>query len=370
MLTATRTRTRRAVAAVAMTAVTVLTVTGCSLMPASWSSALGQSKTVTAYFDDVSGLYEGNDVAVLGMPVGRILSVEPQGTRVKVEMTVDDDVSVPADVTAAIVNTSIVTTRHVELTPAYTSGPTLGGDDVIKHTKSPVEIGTLFDSIDKLVVNLSGDKPGEGPIADLVDITSGIADGNGERLKEALDGLAKAGKTGADNGDAIVDILKSMSKLTTALTDNYPKMLQFSSSLTTVSQMLGDQSVGLVSSLDDLNRTLTNTSEFLANNSGTISSSTGRLSSVIANLSDYSRQVVESIDVAPLLFQNLSNSISAEQGAWRASVLLDKSLVDNELTATLCEAINVDKKGCRTGRLNDFGPDMGIYSGLLGLLTK
>ncbi|MCF8589259.1 MCE family protein [Gordonia liuliyuniae] len=370
MLTMTRARTRRAVAAVAMTAVTVITVTGCSLVPASWSSALGQSKTVTAYFDDVSGLYEGNDVAVLGMPVGRILSVEPQGTRVKVEMTVDNDVSVPADATAAIVNTSIVTTRHIELTPAYTGGPTLGADDVIKHTKAPVEIGTLFDSIDKLVVNLSGDEPGEGPIADLVDITSGIADGNGERLREALDALAKAGKTGADNGDAIVDILKSMSKLTTALTDNYPKMLQFSSSLTTVSQMLGEQSVGLVSSLDDLNRTLTNTSEFLENNAGTISSSTGRLSAVIANLSDYSRQVVESVDIAPLLFQNLSNSVSAEQGAWRASVLLDKSLVDNELTSTLCEAINVNKNGCRTGRLNDFGPDMGIYSGLLGLLTK
>ncbi|MGO3328130.1 MCE family protein [Gordonia sp. (in: high G+C Gram-positive bacteria)] len=370
MLTTNRSGMRRALAAVAVTAATMLTITGCSLIPASWSAALGQSTTVTAYFDDVSGLYEGNDVAVLGMPIGRILSVDPQGTRVKVEMTVDDDVAIPEDVTAAIVNTSIVTTRHVELTPAYTGGPKLGDDGVIKHTKAPVEIGTLFDSIDRLVVNLSGDKPGEGPIADLVDITSGVADGNGERLRDALEALAKAGKTGADNGDAIVDIIKSLSTLTTTLTDNYPKMMQFSSSMTQVSQMLGDQSAGLVSTLGDLNRTLQNTSEFLANNAGTISSSTGRLSAVIGNLSDYSRQVVEAVDIAPLLFQNLSNSISAEQGAWRASVLLDKSLLDNELTTTVCEAIRVDKKGCRNGQLKDFGPDMGVYSGLLGLLTK
>ncbi|GAA4679207.1 MCE family protein [Gordonia humi] len=360
----------RGVAAVAVAAATALTVGACSLMPASWSAALGSAKTVTAYFDDVSGLYTGNDVAVLGMPVGQITDVTPQGTRVKVTMTVDDDVKVPEDVTAAIVNTSIVTTRHIELSPAYTGGPTLDDDGVIKNTKAPVEIGTLFDSIDQLVVNLSGDRPGEGPLADLVDITSGIADGNGERLRAALDGLAKAGKTGADNGDAIVDILKSLSSLTTALTDNYPKMTAFSSSMTQVAQMLGDQSDGLVATLDDLNRTLANTSEFLEDNANTISSSTGRLSAVIANLSDYSRQVVETIDVAPLLFQNLSNSISAEQGAWRASVLLDKSLLDNELTVKLCEAINIDKKGCRTGRLDDFGPDLGIYSGLLGLMTK
>ncbi|GEE03306.1 putative MCE family protein [Gordonia spumicola] len=361
---------RRGLAAIAVAAAVAVGVSGCSLMPTSWTTALGQAKTVTAYFDDVAGLFEGNDVAVLGMPVGRITNVEPQGTRVKVQFTVDNDVPVPEDVTAAIVNTSIVTTRHIELTPAYTKGPQLGDGGTVAKTESPVEIGTLFDAIDSLVRNLSGDKPGTGPIADLVDVTSGIADGNGAKLRDALNALSSAAKTGADNGDAITDILKSMSTLTSALTDNYPKMMRFSSSMTEVSRMLGDQSVGLVSTLDDLNRTLKNTSEFLEANADTISSSTGRMAAVTANLSDFSREVVDAIDTAPLLFQNLSNSISAEQGAWRASVLLDKSLIDNEMTNRLCEAINMNKKGCRTGQLADFGPDLGIYSGLLGLLQK
>src|SRR5690606_13611578 len=113
-------------------------VTGCSLVPATWKAAFGQAKTVTAYFDDASGIFEGNDVAVLGMPVGRVTSVEPQGTRVKVKLTVDNDIDVPADVTAAIVNTSIVTTRHVELSPTYKSGPKLDDGATIKKTKSPV----------------------------------------------------------------------------------------------------------------------------------------------------------------------------------------------------------------------------------------
>ncbi|MFT4085669.1 MAG: MCE family protein, partial [Gordonia sp. (in: high G+C Gram-positive bacteria)] len=310
------------------------------------------------------------DVAVLGMPVGRITAVEQQGTRVKVTMAVDKDISIPKDATAAIVNTSIVTTRHIELTPAYTEGPKLAADGVVPNTKSPVEIGTLFDSLDSLVKNLSGDRPGEGPLADLVDITSGVADGNGERLREALDGLEKAGRLGRDNGDAIADIIKMMSQLTTALTDNYPKMLAFSNSVTQVSEMLGEQGPGLDATLANVNQTLANTSSFLQANSGNISSSTGKLAALAANLSDYSREVVDTVDMGPLLFQNLANSVSAEQGAWRAQVLLDKSLLDNEMLAKFCEAINLQKNGCRTGRLKDFGPDLGVYSGLLELSKK
>ena len=48
-------------------------------------------------------------------------------------------------------------------------------------------------------------------------------------------------------------------------------------------------------------------------------------------------------------------------------VLLDKTLLDNELLAEFCEAINLQKDGCRTGKLKDFGPDLGIYSAMLEL---
>ncbi|MGB3303200.1 MAG: MCE family protein [Gordonia sp. (in: high G+C Gram-positive bacteria)] len=363
-------RRKRAIVGAALATVTALTVTGCSLVPATWTAAAGQANTVTAYFDDVSGIYDGNDVAVLGMPVGRVTSVEPQGTRVKVTMTVDNSIDVPADVTAAIVNTSIVTTRHIELSPTYQEGPKLEDGGVIKNTESPVEIGTLFDSIDAIVKSMSGDRPGEGPIADFVDVTSGIASGNGEKLREALAALSKAGKLGADNGDALVAIIKNLETLTTALTDNYPKMKQFSSSITQVSEMLGNQSVGLVASLGDLNQTLQNTSDFLSGNSGLIGASTGRLAALLANLSDFSREVVETIDQTPMVFQNLSNSVSVEQGAWRAGVPVDKSLLDNQSLSALCRVIQLDKRGCETGQLKDFGPDLGIYSGLLGLMSK
>ena len=51
--------------------------------------------SVTAQFDSAAGLYEGNTVAVLGMPVGKVTTITPKGGYVEVEFTVDKDVAGP-----------------------------------------------------------------------------------------------------------------------------------------------------------------------------------------------------------------------------------------------------------------------------------
>ena len=38
------------------------------------------SKTVTAYFPRTVSVYEGSDVRVLGVPVGKVETVTPEGT--------------------------------------------------------------------------------------------------------------------------------------------------------------------------------------------------------------------------------------------------------------------------------------------------
>ncbi|HEY9314124.1 MCE family protein [Williamsia sp.] len=367
MLNRTKSELRRTIIVVAVLLTTALVGSGCSLIPEGWKHAAGQSIKLTAYFDSVAGLYVDNDVSVLGMPVGRVLSITPQGEHVKVEFTVDTDVPIPADATAAIINTSLVTTRHIELSPTYAEGAKLKDGDTVAKAKAPVEIGTLFDSVDNLVQEFQSDPDGNGPLGDMLTISAGIFGDNGQRMKTAIEELSKFAQVGVDNGDALVEVIKNMSALTTELVDNYPKMTAFSASLTEVSQMLGEQSPGLQATLEALNQTLNNTATFLETNTSTLSGAMGRLAGLISNLSDYSRQLVDTIDVAPLAFDNLANSVSTEQGAWRAQLLVDKSLLDNELLSTFCEAINLHADGCRTGKLKDFGPDLGVFSALVEL---
>lgn len=77
----------------------------------------GSVKHVTAYFNRTVGLYAGNDVRVLGAPVGEVRSVEPEGAKVRVEMTYDADREAPANARALVVSPTLVSDRHVQLAP-------------------------------------------------------------------------------------------------------------------------------------------------------------------------------------------------------------------------------------------------------------
>src|SRR5690606_16854313 len=70
-------------------------------------SNIGTTK-ITATFKSTVGIYSGSDVRILGVAVGKVDSVEPQGDKVKVTMTVDRGIPLPEDVRAGQVTPSVV----------------------------------------------------------------------------------------------------------------------------------------------------------------------------------------------------------------------------------------------------------------------
>src|SRR5262249_12679522 len=89
------------------------------------------TKTVTAHFPRAVSVYKGTDVRVLGVNVGRVTAVIPEGNSVRVDMEYDADVDVPRDAKAVVVTPTLVADRFVQLTPVYTSGPTMkSGADI------------------------------------------------------------------------------------------------------------------------------------------------------------------------------------------------------------------------------------------------
>ena len=78
---------------------------------------------VVAYFENSNGIYVGDDVRILGVNVGRIHKIEPQPDRVKISFWYDSKYKVPAEANAAILSPTLVTSRALQLTPVYTSGP-------------------------------------------------------------------------------------------------------------------------------------------------------------------------------------------------------------------------------------------------------
>src|SRR4051794_4921479 len=115
---------------------------------------------VTAYFPSATGLYKGDPVKVMGVVVGKVSSVKPDGDRVRVELEIRSQ-PVPADARAAIVAPSLVSERFVQLAPAYTVGKKMASGGVIPLNRTAIPVS--FDDVKRELTDLAtalGPAPG------------------------------------------------------------------------------------------------------------------------------------------------------------------------------------------------------------------
>lgn len=337
---------------------------GCSAIPVSLRL---DSIRISADFDSAAGLFVGNDVAVLGVPVGRVDAIEQRGTFVEVRMTIDGRIELPADAMAALVSPQFITNRHVELTPPYTGdGPTLGDGAHIplERTRTPVELDRILRNFEQLGAALRGDDT-DGPMASRVQFP--MLDGNGDRIRETLDALAGAFEVTLANRDQISNTVIKLNELTAVVAGNDQTVRDFSARLTELVTLLAEQAPGLAAVLAQVNEFVANTSAVLAENQVPLTEAVRRLVGITGQMRDNARGLTEIVDVTPLLFENLTRAVSLEHQALRLHLLTDKSLLDNETLSVLCERLLVRADGCRTGKLMDFGPDFGLTAALLGL---
>nr|WP_296765089.1 MCE family protein [Rhodococcus sp. (in: high G+C Gram-positive bacteria)] len=358
----------RVAAAVSLTAVSVSSA-GCGL-PRSISSATGSTITITADLDNAAGLYEGNEVAVLGMSVGTVDSIEAQGSHVRITMTVDGSVQLPADLDVATISTSVVTDRHVELTPPYSgSGPVLvdGAHVPLAKTHVPVEIDRVLAAVTRLSSTLADDSDGNRPIADLLAVTNEGLTGNGAKIRSTLDDLSAALAVGVDNQDSLTSLITSVSELTRISAENDTQIRDFSSSMAQVFGEAGDQSAALGDTVAQVDQIADQLSGLVETNRASFPALFADLQTAVSGLADHGRELSETIDTAPTLFRNLENATDPVSKALRVHFLTDRTVFDTELVNKFCEQIQMKSEGCRTGRVYDFGPDFGISAALLGL---
>ena len=139
-----------------------------------------ESTTFTLQFTDTTGLYVGNDVQTIGVRIGEVTKIEPKGTARRRDGTCRR--AGAADVGAIIMQSSLVTDRFVELTPAWTKGATIATGAVVplERTKAPANVDDIFAAVDDLLVALSDTTKDGKDIGDLLSVTAEQLDGKGE----------------------------------------------------------------------------------------------------------------------------------------------------------------------------------------------
>lgn len=334
-----------------------------------------EERTITAQFDNAIGLYTGNTVAVLGMPVGQVASITPKGGYVEVVLDVDPEVQIPTDVKAVTVGTSILTDRHVELTPPYTGGPTLPERAVLRldQTKTPIEFDRVLSMVDKLGTALGGDGNGNGPMADILSATSDITSTSGQQIKTALAQLSAALRTGDDGGQAtrqnITTIVANLSKLTDAAAQNQDVVREFGSDVRALSDILAQEGVGQGDTGGRLNQVLEQLNTLLTDNGDNLQATLHSSTDFTKALVDYRRELSEVFDVAPLAVDNVVNAMDTDNGMLRVGAHFDSVFFDSSMTKEICNILGLRQLGCRTGTIRDLGPDFGVTS-VLEAMTR
>lgn len=301
------------------------------------------SKThITAYFKSSVGIYEGTDVRIMGVKVGSVDKVEPQGEQVKVELSVDGGQPLPADVRAVQITPSVVADRYIQLTPTYHDGDRKAGKDItlsLNQTMVPVEVDQLYSSVEKLSKSLGPQGANrQGALSDLITTGAKNLSGNGDKLGQTIEKLSAATQTLSDSRGNLVDTIKNLDVFVGALADNDAQVRQFNTQLSSFSEFLAGERQQLGQALNKLSIALGDVATFVQDNRIALGDRVRELLPTTKTLADTTNFQKEILTVLPVTLSNLANAYNAESGTLDLRVVLPEL---QSLAGTSCKLLDL-----------------------------
>lgn len=285
-----------------------------------------EKNTYSAYFAEANGLFVGDEVRILGVAVGIIDKIEAQPTSSKVTFSVDKQYSVPADARAAILSPSLVTSRAIQLVPAYSGGPKLsdGASIPLSRTAVPVEWDDFRRQLEKLTDALQPASPGGvNSVGELIDSAADNVRGQGDTARDTVIKLSQAISALGDHADDIFSTVRNLQLLVSALYSSSDLLASFNQNLAGVTTLLSNTPNEVGSALKSLDGALTDVRDFLAENREAMGVTVDRLGSITTALNDSRGDIKQILHIAPTVFQNFLNIYQPAQSAMTGILALN-----------------------------------------------
>ncbi|PXX00368.1 MCE family protein [Mycolicibacterium moriokaense] len=269
------------------------------------------STRLVAYFDTSTGIYPGDDVLILGVRVGKIETIEAQPQRARITFTVDRKYHIPTDVRAVIISPRLVTSRAIQLTPAYTGGPQLGDNAVIPQDRTavPMEYDDLRVQLQKLSDSLQPTEPGKpSPLGAFINTTADNLRGQGDQIRAAIIQLSQAISAFGDHSDDVFGTIKDLSVLVSALQSSTTLMRTLNTNFAAVTGLLANDPDELGQAIADLDAAVGQVSDFVAENKEPLGVTVDKLSSISTALVASLDDIKQTLHLAPNVLANLNNT--------------------------------------------------------------
>lgn len=183
---------------------------------------------LSAQFSDPAGLVPKDEVDLLGVPVGSVAALHPDGRTVTVDMHLKHGIQIPADTTAQIQDKSALGEQYVLLTPHTASGPMFadGAQIPLTSTSGPLPIQNLIGNLDALAKSV----PRKALRIDLAQSAKAFG-GTGGDLSRLLDNGNALTRSALDNLDQTISLIDSGNKVLATQVDESRAIRQAASSL-------------------------------------------------------------------------------------------------------------------------------------------
>lgn len=271
--------------------------------------------TITADFVEAPGLYVGNHVDVLGIPVGTITAIRPGPSFVAVVMSVPRSLRIPATADAVLEAPDVISDRYVGLTPVYRSGPRLGPGATIPlaRTAIPQSLDQILGTFDELARALGPSGANRnGAVARLVHELALQLHDNGPSLHATIASLGQAFSSLTGKSSGLTRTLDNLGSLTSALAHADGTYSAFAQTAAAVGQDLAADRQDLGGALTTLGAALAQIASFVQHNGSAITDAVGNLQQTVAALAQDQQSLAKAWDIAPLSFQNFANAIDTQ----------------------------------------------------------
>lgn len=265
---------------------------------------------VTVYFARAVALYEQGQVRVLGLPAGHVEDIVTEGNRVRVEISIEDDIPVPQDVKAALVPQSLIGERYVQLMPAWIEGEPrlqdLPEDErviEVADTVIPVEPDEALAALNEFLQSLDPESLGR-----LIDNSAEDLEGNGENLGVALDEIGDLVGTLAEHDEELASIVENFDAFTSTLVTREAQLGEVLDAFARTANLLAEERSNIEALVGGLAQVSQDGFDLVSEHATALRTdidTLGRLSqSIIANL-----DAVEALlDAGPLLAEGLAGA--------------------------------------------------------------
>jgi phospholipid/cholesterol/gamma-HCH transport system substrate-binding protein len=269
--------------------------------------------SLTAKFDDATGLLPDDNVKVAGVVVGKVKGVKIDQGRADVSFDVKTSVKVPTDSTIAIRWRNLIGQRYLYLYPGTAATVFKGGETVAK-TRSVVDVGELFNRLGPIVKAID---PKE--VNTFLDAIVQALDGNQDKIRQSIDSLAVVAQSLGSRDQAIGRLVDNVNTVAGAINDRDAQIRTVLDNLVLISQTFSQNT-------DVLNTAVTQLGDFSDNFGSLLANNQVQIDRIISSLNAVVDEVKVKLPVVDSILGGLDEAAkrlftSSRYGEWLNQVI-------------------------------------------------